>query len=742
MKKLTAFILAVTVLAFSGCTKTPEVTPEETTVTTETVETTIKEELPPEDLPLVQNGTFDLNANKWGTFFSGGFSSSPAVEDGELHLGITNTGTVEYGVQLYQDIIPLVKGGVYRCSFDMRSTEPRRFEFRLQKNGGDYVAYTGQWVDIGTEMQTYTIEFTMEHPTDEYARIVFNLGNPMDGSELPIHHIYIDNVILELIDDSGMEVVEEIIAPDININQIGYKPSDKKIAVLRGEDLSDEFKVVNAETDEVVYEGKLSDSIENATADETNRFADFSSVYKAGTYYIEHAEAGKSYTFEIGSNVYDDSFDKVVKMFYLQRCGEELTDDLAGDFAHAACHTGEATVYETGEKVDTTGGWHDAGDYGKYTVAGSKAAADLLLAYQRNPGAFSDNAGIPESGNGTPDVLDETRYQLDWLLKMQTADGGVYHKVTVMDFSQTIMPDEEGEVFLSPVSSTATADFAAVMAIAYKTYIGVDKEYAEKCLKAAEKAWGYLEEHDVLVYKSIGAIKTGAYGDSKDVDERYFAAAALLDVTGDQKYADAITKYTEKKMELEFGWQYVGAYGSAIILTSKNCKNALPADVYKTIKDNFIAEADTLKEIASGDGYMISFLEEDYIWGSNMHVANNAMLLIYASDITGNDSYIASAKNHLNYLFGVNPMGISYVTGTGTVSPKHPHHRPSQVKETVMPGMLVGGPDDDFEDEFVKLTLRGQPSAKCYADNAESYSTNEITIYWNSPLVFVMSEFK
>ena len=139
---------------------------------------------------------------------------------------------------------------------------------------------------------------------------------------------------------------------------------------------------------------------------------------------------------------------------------------------------------------------------------------------------------------------------------------------------------------------------------------------------------------------------------------------------------------------------------------------------------------------------MISFLEDDYIWGSNMHIANNAMHLIYASDITGNNSYKEAAKNHLNYIFGVNPMGISYVTGTGTVSPRYPHHRPSQVKETAMPGMLVGGPDDDFEDEFVKLTLRGQPSAKCYADNAESYSTNEITIYWNSPLVFLMSEFK
>ncbi len=740
MKKITAFFLAVAIIAMTGCSKLPT-EPDTPDVTEPAVtETTAPTTEPEKETPLVQNGTFDVNTFKWGTFFSGGFSSAPASENGELHLGITNTGTVEYGVQLYQDIIPIYEGGVYRCTFDMRSTEPRRFQFRIQKNGGEYTPYVEEWVEIDTEMKTHTVEFTMKEPTDEYSRIVFNLGNTLDGKELPIHHVYIDNVVLTLIDDSNVKKAEEIVAPDINIDQIGFKPDEKKIAVLRGENLADKFSVVNAENGEVVFTGELSQSFENAMAGETNRLADFSSVTKAGKYYIENETAGKSYTFEIGDNIYGDAFDKVVKMFYLQRCGEELTENYAGDFAHTACHTDIATVYETGEKVDVSGGWHDAGDYGKYTVAGSKAAVDLLLAYQKNPEAFSDNAGIPESNNGIPDVLDETRYQLEWLLKMQTSDGGVYHKVTVKEFSQAIMPQDEGEVFLSPVSSTATADFAAVMAVAYKTYLPVDKAFAEKCLAASKKAWGYLEQHDILVYKSISEITTGAYGDSKDIDERYFAAAALLDATGEQKYADAIAKLAEKNIQLSFGWQQMGAYGSAILLTSDNA-DKIDKNVYANIKKAFIEEADRLRDLANSDGYMISFGENDYIWGSNMCVANNAMFLIYTAEITGNDSYLSAAREHLHYIFGRNPMGISYVTETGSASPQNPHHRPSQVIGKPMPGMLVGGPDDDIEDDFVKLTLRGQPSAKCYADNAESYSTNEITIYWNSPLVFLMSEF-
>ena len=137
---------------------------------------------------------------------------------------------------------------------------------------------------------------------------------------------------------------------------------------------------------------------------------------------------------------------------------------------------------------------------------------------------------------------------------------------------------------------------------------------------------------------------------------------------------------------------------------------------------------------------MIS-LGESYPWGSNMTVANNAMMLLLAArfEPENGGQYVTAARDHVHYCFGRNPMATSYVTGCGTLTPLHPHHRPSEAKASPMPGMLVGGPDGALEDPYVKTTLAGKPPAVCYADNSQSFSTNEITIYWNSPLIFALS---
>lgn len=173
-------------------------------------------------------------------------------------------------------------------------------------------------------------------------------------------------------------------------------------------------------------------------------------------------------------------------MLYLQRCGTKVEDD---KFGHPSCHDSIATIYKTDQKIDVSGGWHDAGDYGRYVVAAAKAVADLMYAYEANPEIYSDNIGIPESGNGTPDILDEVRYELEWMLKMQDkSDGGVYHKVTCDTFPGYVMPEKETKpLIVMPKSTTATADFAASMAMAYEFYKDIDADFAAKCLDAAKK---------------------------------------------------------------------------------------------------------------------------------------------------------------------------------------------------------------------------------------------------------------
>ena len=135
-------------------------------------------------------------------------------------------------------------------------------------------------------------------------------------------------------------------------------------------------------------------------------------------------------------------------------------------------------------------------------------------------------------------------------------------------------------------------------------------------------------------------------------------------------------------------------------------------------------------------------LGKNYPWGSNMTVANHAMMLLMASEITGDDSYRELAKKHLDYLLGANGLGICFVTGEGTCSPVNPHHRPSQALGITMKGMLAGGPDSNLEDPYAKGVLADQAPAMCYVDNAQSYSTNEITIYWNSPFIYLLSAFR
>ena len=422
-------------------------------------------------------------------------------------------------------------------------------------------------------------------------------------------------------------------------------------------------------------------------------------------------------------------------MFYMQRCGMELSNDRAGDFAHAACHTGLATVYGTGTKLDVSGGWHDAGDYGRYVVPGAKAAADLMLAYQLNPQAFAN----PLSST-IPVIVDEVRYELEWLLKMQdAASGGVYHKVTTKAFEGEVMPDEvTEELVLAPISTTATGTFAAVMAMASAVYQPYDAQFSKKCLEAAEKAWGYTLKNPSNTFKNPEDILTGEYGDTTTNDERFWAAAELLKATGKKEYNDYIVSAYKDLIPSGLGWASVGSYGTYAYLTAPPDKvdSALAA----RLKSDLVKEAKQLLELSGKDGYKIS-LGQSYPWGSNMSVANNAMLLLIANLIEPNAAYNQSAAEHLNYLFGVNCLSYSFVTGFGTKSPDHTHHRPSMAAGQTLPGMLVGGPNSNLEDPYARAVLEGLPPAQCYADNAQSYSTNEITIYWNSPLVFVLSHY-
>lgn len=683
---------------------------------------------------LISNATFETGTSGWATYRESGSACTLSTEDGQLALHVTNVGEVNYAVQAYYDIVPLYQNGVYRLQYDISSTLDCGIEAMIQQNGGTYQAYTWKSLSLTSTTQTVDYTFTMTAETDIMAKLVFNCGT--QGKDLAEHTIYLDNASLELVDDSDVDysTINSTYETPIVVDQVGYKLSEQKVAVVRDLPESTETAVcsaIDAQTSETVYTDMLGTGISNVSADETGYLFDFSSVTQPGTYYITcDAFSDVSYSFVISDDPYETLLEDSVKMLYLQRCGTEVEDDT---FGHEACHNTLATIYGTTETIDVSGGWHDAGDYGRYVVPGAKAVADLLYAYDANPTLYGDDTGIPESGNGVPYLLDEVRYELEWMLKMQASSGGVYHKVTCANFPGYVMPEEEtDELIVTPISTTATADFCAFMAMAYEFYQSVDAVFAETCLEAAKAAWAFLEENPNLIYTNPDDITTGDYGDTSDRDERYWAVAQIYRATQDETYWIALESMT---VQSGLDWSTVGDYGNIALLTMDDFDT--DSALYTKIKSSLTTRANSYAKVSASSPYGVAI--SVFNWGSNMTVANAGVILGLAYQLTGEESYLEAAQSQLHYLLGSNPVGECFITGYGTVSPQNPHHRPSMAQGQAMTGMLVGGVNSNLEDSAAKAYLSDTARAKRYIDNAESYSTNEVTIYWNSPLTYLIS---
>ena len=685
---------------------------------------------------------------KFGLYTESGGNAGLSIEEGELLVDVSSIGRVSHAIQPYYDGFRLYQGVEYQLEFDARSTLPRDLFVRIQLNGGDYHAYFEESVALAEEMTHYSFAFVMEEASDPAPRFCINMGfvDSMSAAgltpdDIPPHQVRFDNFSLVVKDASGLVTEDKNsgISP-IRIDQIGYRVDAEKTAVFA--DLEAEtFTVVKATNDEVVFEGTLSAPVEDPWSGATVRTADFSALTKQGAYKLVASDGTASPSFVIGKTPYKKLLQGTLRMLYLQRCGSELDEAHAGIYAHPLCHTETALIYGTDQMIDVSGGWHDAGDYGRYVVSGAKAAADLLLSYEMAP-ALLDEAGIPESGDGVDDRLQEAAYELDWMLKMQAENGGVYHKVTGENFPGFIKPqDEKDRLVVSPISNTATGDFAGVLALASRIFAeSGSPELAAlsgKYLEAAERAWTYLEEHlGEPGFTNPPEIVTGEYPDGKAADERFWAAAELAHATGKELYREAASALLMSgDVTAEFGWVEMGGYGICSLLTDP----ALGKD-----DESHAKAADILSEavrkasaVISSNPYGVN-RTDSYEWGSNMGIANDGVMLMMGAVLLGDESLRTDAARQLDYLLGENATGYCYVTGFGSRSPEHPHHRPSTAFGAAVPGMLVGGPDNALEDPFAQNVLAGCAPAACYADSDQSYSTNEVCVYWNSPLILLI----
>ena len=558
---------------------------------------------------------------------------------------------------------------------------------------------------------------------------------------------------------------------NIYVNQMGYLPNSKKLAVFafpQSEEavapiLTGKAMLCTAEGTCILEKEPVSFGYD-ATAGDYVFHTDFSEVTECGTYVIKWNDT-VSYPFTIGEELYGDLNILLARALYYQRCGSELFEANAGKFARPSCHTAPTVLWteykkfldgelaETDiQKFDIRGGWHDAGDYGRYTTAAACALGHILYAYRFFPGAFKTELNIPETGNGTPDILNECRYELDWMLQMQAEDGSVYHKHTTQRHAGFVMPHEDtDQMLLLPTSSMAVGDFVATMALASRIYRPFDSDFADRALAAAKKSYAWLEAHPEFLFEHVRECGTGGYGDRSDLDERMWAAMELYRSTGDAHYlSEARTFFNQQENPIQFGWADISGFAAwalledELSLDSAVAKNENLSSEEKDFRESYkvllFKEADLLLDVISSCGYSVAMRGHEYGWGSNLTVLNRGMLFGTVYRLTSKSEYYAAVVRQMDYLLGVNATDYSYVTGVGAHAFCNPHNRvPASdgIDETI-PGFVSGGANGTrWVDPLAKeLIPEGTPPMKCFVDRWECYSLNEITIYWNSPAIF------
>jgi endoglucanase len=415
------------------------------------------------------------------------------------------------------------------------------------------------------------------------------------------------------------------------------------------------------------------------------------------------------------------------------------------------CAPGTGCAYT----LDASGGWYDAGDQGKYVVNGGISVWTLLNQWERakHQGSSATDFGdgkmnIPEHKNKVADLLDEVRWELEWELKMQVHAGEklagmVHHKLHDKVWTALgLAPHEDPiERFLYAPSTAATLNLAANAAQAARIWHGIDKAFSAKCLTAAEAAWKAAEANPAI-YAKPGGQGGGPYDDDNVTDEFYWAASELFITTKKPVYKDFITKSPHFK---QIPLMAQGAEGG--ILTAVTWGNVQAAgSISLAVVPNTLGAADVeaiRKNLATTADAFIDAGKKGYPWGSNSFVLNNLMVIGLAGDFSKDAKYVNAVAEGMDYIMGRNPMDQSYVSGYGERPLEWPHHRfwaqQANAKYPKAPaGVVSGGPNSGLEDPYVQAAgLKGCAPEKCFVDNIEAWSANEITVNWNAPLAWV-----
>ncbi len=543
----------------------------------------------------------------------------------------------------------------------------------------------------------------------------------------------------------------------IRLDQEGFYPNSPKLAVITGPVDKPEFYVVRENSPDTVYRGQLAAVRQSRNSSLQTRIADFSALTQTGSFQVVAGSSRRSYIFRIEEKVHHPAAVASLKAFYYQRASMALEEVYAGKWSRAAGHPDTSVMIhpsaaslhrKAGSFISAPGGWYDAGDYNKYMVNSGISMATLLSAYEDfKPYFDSLKTNIPALDLPVPDILNEILYNLRWMFSMQDPyDGGVYNKCTNASFDPMILPEAARKPrYVVQKGTAATLDFAAVAAQASRVFQHFRKQLpglSDSCLRAAKYAWTWAMANPDLAYDQNAMnhlyepkIVTGGYGDKKFSDEWFWAASELFITTGSNEYWKTIVKFINEPFRLP-SWSETGMLGYYSLIRNQNKKGQ--QEVNDSIRARLIRMADNYIIVSRENAFLtvMGGRKTDFVWGSNANAANQGILLIQVYFITRDRKYLDAAIGNLEYICGRNATGYCFITGIGSFSPMHPHHRPSVADGIAdpVPGLLAAGPNPG-EQDHCHYNLHEPETA--YMDSDCAYASNEIAINWNAPLVYL-----
>ncbi|WP_432969859.1 glycoside hydrolase family 9 protein [Dactylosporangium sp. CA-233914] len=557
--------------------------------------------------------------------------------------------------------------------------------------------------------------------------------------------------------------------PPVQVNQVGYLTDGPKQATVVTQATTPLPWQLRNTAGAVVAQGTTTPRGYDPTSRQNVQTVDFSAFHTPGTGLTLSAGGGTSVPFDVGVNaVYEKLRVDALSFYYPQRSGIPILGSIAPGYARAAGHLGVAPNRGDTDvpcqpgvcdyRLDVRGGWYDAGDQGKYVVDAGISVYQLMSTFERTKlaSARPDRLGdgslrIPEHGDQVPDVLDEARWELEFMLRMQVPAGQplagmVHHKVN--DRAWTPLPQDPAADpqprELHPPSTAATLDLAAAAAQGARLFQPYDKAFAARLLAAARTAWTAAVAHPAIYAPATDSVGGGAYDDPDVSDEFYWAAAELYLSTGEHAYQDAVLASKWHTADVfrpdAFGWKFTATAGRLDLAT-------VPSDLPDRARARQSVVDGAKKYLATmrANPYEIAYAPTGglFDWGSNSLVLNNLVVVATAFDITGDQQYRDGVAAGMDYLLGRNALNQSYVTGFGRRASHNQHsrmyaHQLNSALPSPPPGALAGGPNSWIQDPAAS-SLQGCAPQLCYLDDINSWSTNEIAVNWNSALSWVAS---